>query len=330
MGRTLLGVEGGSPSEPQESLRPDDRDRRGGNARDDLESERAIPRLQRGLERLGSQLEGLDQGVANLERHQQRTELHARIQPTMTWIEQVDVAPEVLISVILPTRDRVDVLQHAVRSVLQQRYPRWELIVVDDGSTDGTAPWLRTVGDDRLVSVRTEVSNGVGVARNLGLDKSGGVVVCYLDDDNLMHPGWLKAIAWAWSRRPDLEVVYGARMVEDAAELGIGAEGLFTPVHFEPFDRRRLEEGNFIDLGVLAHRRDLPEARFDEDLDALEDWDLILRLTQDRSPVALPVIAVLYTTSEPGRLSDSPEKAGRIERVRARIRERRGPAGPAG
>ena len=58
---------------------------------------------------------------------------------------------------------------------------------------------------------------------------------------------------------------------------------------------------------MLAHRAKLPEASFDESLRACVDWDLVLRLTRDRPPVALPVLASAYSVSAPARISDRPE-----------------------
>ena len=64
------------------------------------------------------------------------------------------------------------------------------------------------------------------------------------------------------------------------------------------------EHENLADMGALAHRAGLPEARFDPALVCSGDWDLLLRLTGDRDPLVLPAIACIYATDAPGRLSD--------------------------
>jgi glycosyl transferase family 2 len=286
----------------------------------------ALTRSQEDSSRLGAQLAGLSEGVGNLEEHARRLELQARILPTMAWVEQADVPARDLISVILPTRDRGVLLHRAMASVLAQSYPRWELIVVDDGSTDDTDRVVAAVRDDR---VRLERLGGGGPAagRNRGLEVARGEVVVYLDDDNAMHPLWLKAVAWALAMHQEAQVAYGARVIEDSRGLGIDTADLSAPIHFEPFDRRRLEEGNFIDIGVLAHRGGMAQARFDETLAGLEDWDMILRLTRDRPALPLPAIAVLYSTTAPGRLSDRPDKAHQIATITSRLDGRRGDAG---
>lgn len=278
----------------------------------------ALERLQHASSRIGGQLEGLDRGVQGIEQHQARLELHARVLPTMTWVEWAQVPNTTVVSIVLPTRDRCGLLRDAVDSVLAQGYPRWELIVVDDGSTDDTPKWLAGLTDERITTARTE-GVGVAAARNRGLELARGDVVCYLDDDNRLHPLWVKSLAWAFSRWTALEVAYGARVVEDPDELA--SPEVAALIHLEPFDRSRLEVGNFIDVGVLAHRGGLPGVRFDEALSALADWDLVLRLTRDRVAVPLPVIAVLYSTSAPDRLTDRPEKVAELELLRKRIRD---------
>ena len=165
-----------------------------------------------------------------------------------------------------------------------QEYGNWQLIVVDDGSSDGTPEFLDQIAseDGRVIALR-QLPEGVGAARNKGLAAATGDVVCYLDDDNLMGSLWLKSVAWAFDRDPELELLYGARITD--VERGQGSSSADLPfLHFEPFDRALLALGNFIDLGVIAHRRSLPEAKFDESLQALGDWDLLLRLTERARP----------------------------------------------
>jgi hypothetical protein len=78
-------------------------------------------------------------------------------------------------------------------------------------------------------------------------------------------------------------------------------------VQFEPWDRTSLERGNFIDMGVLAHRPD-DGVRFDERLRWFGDWDLALQLTADRDPLELPAIAVYYRTGLDDRLSGAGDR----------------------
>ena len=113
-----------------------------------------------------------------------------------------EVPEDVLISIVLPTRNRASVLPDAVQSVMEQVYGRWELLIVNDGSTDGTQEIIDGFTDERIRTFVGEAS-GVCRARNLALDAAKGDVIIYLDDDNWMEPLWLKAVAWAMTNRPD-------------------------------------------------------------------------------------------------------------------------------
>jgi glycosyltransferase involved in cell wall biosynthesis len=257
--------------------------------------------------------------IDTVDRRHADHELRARIEPTTEWVRRAEITAGPLVSVVLATRNRAELLSRAVDSVRAQVYTDWELVVVDDGSTDETprllAEW--SAADPRIVVVTGRGGN-VGAARNAGLSAAHGAYVCYLDDDNHMEPLWLKAVAWAVSRHPAADVFYGARRT-DGEPAPDGSPSGSPSIQFDAWDRHRLEAGNFIDLGVIAHRRSLPEAIFDERLERLGDWDLILRLTTSTEAVALPVVALTYTTDAPHRISRTVDGATSEAAVRAKL-----------
>jgi glycosyltransferase involved in cell wall biosynthesis len=220
------------------------------------------------------------------------------------------------ISVIIPTRSRPALVSEAIASVQAQSHSHWEVIVVDDGSEDETREVLAAISDERVRSLRAE---GVGPpgARAAGLDAATGDVIAYLDDDNIMLPGWLASVAWAFSQFEDVDVLYGARVVED--ETPLGSDARLPRLLFRAFDRSQLLEDNYIDASVIAHRAELAQARWDRDLAGIADWDLILRLTEEKPALALPLPAVLYRTQAPDRLSGSQTASDATERLRARM-----------
>lgn len=220
---------------------------------------------------------------------------------TTAWLAHEEVVETDLISVILPTHERPDQLRRAVASVLAQRYPHWELVVVDDGGEVAKAV-AAEVGDDRIKAVAIP-HGGVCAARNAGLAVAGGSIVTYLDDDNTLDPGWLHALSWGFANHPHHDVIYGARAIDDWHRVHGRGEGGWPWVQFNEFDRDRLERGNLADIGVLAHRAGLPAARFDEALWECGDWDLFLALTEEHDPLALPAIALYYRTDGTDRLT---------------------------
>ena len=139
-------------------------------------------------------------------------------------------------------------------SLHDQTYDNWEAVVVDDASDDDTAEYVRrrATVDSRLKLVEAD-GNGCAAARQKGLGAATGELLAYLDDDNLMANGWLRAVAEFFGRRTDVDVAYGAQIRLEAPN----ATGSEPQVLFEPFDEIRLTEGNYIDTGVIAHRAGL-------------------------------------------------------------------------
>jgi hypothetical protein len=264
----------------------------------------------------------LDEHVQRLVNATFDMERWAEIEAVTRWIAATDPPESLLISVVMPTRDRAELLPEAIESVSAQDYGRWELIVVDDGSTDATPKVLdeAQVADGRISVLRT---SGVGAseARNRALDEAvTGDVIVYLDDDNLLHPMWLKAVAWAFTNLPDTQVLYGARLVDDWNRVREIDEPGLPALHFERYDADILAERNQVDMGAIAHRPST--ARFDAELRQYGDWDLFLQLTADGPPLELPVIALLYRSRIDGRLSDEGTNDAEVDHVHRRHAER--------
>ncbi|MFI6304736.1 glycosyltransferase family 2 protein [Amycolatopsis thailandensis] len=255
-------------------------------------------------EALGSRQEALD---GWLESHDTAFEgLHLRtgqleaaraVQTFTQWLEPLELAAAPKISVVLPTHDRAALLPRAIASIRAQRYGNWELIVVDDDSSDSTPKILAALDDPRIRTIRV-AHNRVSAARNAALAEATGDVVAYLDDDNTMHPLWLKALAWAFGEHPEITAAYGGYVIDDV-------EGL-PRLLLKPYSREALLKENLADTGAVAHRAGLEEARFDESLVEMDDWDLLLSLTAERDPLVVPAISCFYSTAAPNRLSHGP------------------------
>jgi glycosyltransferase involved in cell wall biosynthesis len=243
--------------------------------------------------------------------------LPSRMLALMSWLELHEPPSTPSLSVILPTRDRPRFLPRAIRSVLAQRFERWQLIVVDDGETDAVQATLGAFEDERIV-VAEGPRRGLSAARNAGLAKATGEVVCYLDDDNVMHPGWLHAVADLFSRRGDVDVAYGVSLAEHRLAGDLGPHGWWPSFWQLPWSREKLLEENLTDAGAIAHRRGLIEARFDETLPNGEDWDLLLRLTRDREAMALPALSHTYAMAGDDRMSEEPQHRAVLEEIRRR------------
>lgn len=207
-----------------------------------------------------------------------------------------------LVTVVIPTKDRAAGVVEAAWSVLRQTYTDVQLVIVDDGSTDGTVEALAPVlADPRVELVRREVAGGVSVARNAGLALARGTYVAYLDSDNTWKPDFLEVmVAFVTSR--GLRVGYGVSEL-----LGEGQRAY----RCTPFDAGALRERNFIDCIVILHERSLLDevGGFDESLRRMVDWDLMIRMAGVTEFALAPFVATTYdlweerddrlTTSEP-------------------------------
>lgn len=191
------------------------------------------------------------------------------------------------VSVVLPVFNRCGTVAGAIRSVLAQNFHAWELIVVDDGSSDAIERAVAPFRADPRIRFVRQTHAGVSAARNRGLALARGELAAYIDSDNYWFPGFLAAATAALAAQPEMDVAYAALVqeCEDGARLV-----------FEPFDRGRLLEGNFIDMNVLVHRRRLYDrfGGFDEAMTRAVDWDLILRFTAHRPAVAVPIVGACY------------------------------------
>ncbi len=188
-----------------------------------------------------------------------------------------------LVSVILPTYNRGWILTEAIDSVLAQDYKEYELIVVDDGSTDNTREILDTYGPDILVL--RQANKGVSAARNRGIAESGGQLVAFLDSDDLWLPRKLSRQVDYFNLNPDA-------VINQTEEIWMR-----NGVRVNPKDRHRKPSGMIFErsLGLclvspsaVMIQKTLFDAvgAFDENLPACEDYDLWLRISC-RYPVHL-------------------------------------------
>ena len=115
-----------------------------------------------------------------------------------------------LVSAIMATYNRVDFIEDAINSVLRQDYPLLELIIVDDGSTDGTQKLLedKYLSDSRIKYIYQE-NAGQMAATNKAISVSSGSYVAMIDSDNLWEPGKVREQVDIFNSNPDVDIVYG-------------------------------------------------------------------------------------------------------------------------
>ena len=184
-----------------------------------------------------------------------------------------------MISVILPAYNREGTILRAVQSVLGQTYSDIELIVVDDGSTDGTGDIVTSIQDPRMKLLRTVTNQGACAARNLGVAAARGDWVAFQDSDDAWYPGKLERqlqAASTWGA----DVVFSAmRLVqENGKPAGVVPEPSFPPgiCTYEKF----LERSRASTQTIMGRRDCFLSEPFDEAMPRMQDWDIILRLAR--------------------------------------------------
>jgi len=181
------------------------------------------------------------------------------------------------VSVIIPAYNQAHYLADSIRSVLDQTEQDFELIVVDDGSTDNTAEVALGFQDDRLRYIHQK-NQGLSAARNTGINHAGSPYLTFLDSDDLFLPEKLTILLHELENNPSLGLVAGQAIPIDEKGRRIGK--IFTkPL---PEDTSRLLLGNPLHVGSVMIGKLWQERAglFDESLRSYEDWDMWLRLAR--------------------------------------------------
>lgn len=183
---------------------------------------------------------------------------------------------DIKFSVIIPTYNRVEFILLAIRSVLLQSYKNFELIVVNDGSTDETESVVATIKDDRLRYVYIQNSER-GTARNTGVQMATGDYVTFLDSDDQLYDDYLEEALKGLQKHNYIPFYHQAYEIRSYVKF---SDRLVHNYHNR--DVRFLVKGNPLScLGVFIRRVEALQFPFNEDreLSGSEDWELWLRLS---------------------------------------------------
>lgn len=225
-------------------------------------------------------------------------------------------------SVVLPTYNRAHLLPRAIQSVLDQTYEDFELIVVDDASTDQTREVVASFHDERIVYIRLEVNSGVSIARNTAIAQARGEYISLLDDDDEYLPNFLAethralepapaTVGFAWG---------GVRWVRDTSVGEVVINDKLWQPQFEDrgqaylaFLRPTLGTG----WGVTIRRRCFGSVEwFDEALRVHQDHEFFPRLARQFDFVVIPETLIkVHYHSGPRVTLPGPNRAEDYERI---------------
>ena len=226
------------------------------------------------------------------------------------------------ISICTPSYNQALFLEGTIKSVLGQGYPDLEYVIQDGGSVDGSEEILKKYGES-LAHWESRKDNGQANAINLGLSRSNGEIMGYLNSDDILLPGALYYVARYFEKHPEVDVIYGHRLLINEHNHQIGRWVL--PGHEDDI----LNWADFIPQETMFWRRRIWEKSggyIDEGFRFALDWELILRFRDAdakfvRVPRFLAAFRVHMQQKTSAELNEQGHKEMNILRQRCQKRE---------
>ena len=207
---------------------------------------------------------------------------------------------EELISIIMPAYNAGLFIKEAINSVLRQSYANWELIIINDGSTDETEKIVKAFQEKRI-RYFNQLNKGVSAARNVGLSKMNGEYFCFLDADDVLPSESLRSRFEIFKINSSLEFVDGVVDKKDQ-ELGETIGG-FIPKLMDknPLkDLVSLNGGCFFGLSWMIKRKENKQYSFWEELAHAEDLFFFMELARKGGTYAFTTEVVYQYRNHPG------------------------------
>lgn len=214
---------------------------------------------------------------------------------TLRYYHMTQIKSNQLVSAIITTHNRFNLLNRAVNSVLSQTYPDIELIVVDDGSTDETQSWCESQ-NFKYIRIPVGKSRGGNYARNLGLYSAKGVFVAYLDDDDSWMPTKIEKQVNALLKSGN-ELVHCYRNLEIIDSNGNSNIELcpLTSNYSGNLNKRILYQITCLTSSIMVKRDALLSVGgFDENLKCWQEYELTIRLAQRKPFDLVPEFLLSY------------------------------------
>ena len=221
------------------------------------------------------------------------------------------------ISIVTPSFQQGSFIERTIKSVLDQKYPDLEYIVQDGASNDETIQVLQKY-EDKLTGWKSMPDKGQSEAINLGMRQTTGEIMAWLNSDDILLPGSIPYVAKYFEEHPNVDVVYGHRILIDDYDQEIGR--WILPAH----DNAVLSWADYVPQETLFWRRHIWEkvgSQIDESFRFAMDWDLILRFRDAGARfVRIPRFLGAFRIHEAQKTSAVMHKIGLLEMDRLRER----------
>jgi len=204
-----------------------------------------------------------------------------------------------LISIIMPVYNRQDTITYSISSIVSQTYTYFELIVIDDGSTDKTASIVQSFSDNRIKYIGLNENVGAAAARNIGLKRAKGQWISFQDSDDYWEPEKLsKQVQLINVKSPSIIFTSFIRYKNGVEEyIPKNRKNLTIPK--EGYLHKQLLQGNFIATPTVILPKVFLEQNgaFNDQMPRFQDWELWLRLSVNHPFIWVdePLVRVKYT-----------------------------------
>lgn len=212
-----------------------------------------------------------------------------------------------LFSVIITTYNRAHIISRAIDSILAQEYTNWEIIIIDDASTDHTKQIIDNYNHPKITCFRNEKNYERSVSRNRGIELSKGEFICILDSDDYFLPNHLSSIYSAIQQQENPVALYYTQTLFYYEKENCKKERVMLPKKQEHWVLYFLK--NFLaPLQVCIHHSILKQHKFKEDIITIEDMELWLCIA-----ASFPVVPIhTYTAVEVIHSSNSTSRANNV------------------
>ena len=210
-------------------------------------------------------------------------------------------------SIIIPTHNREALLREAIESIWGQTFTDLEVIVVDDGSTDGTSRYLESISD--RVTVVTQENSGPGAARNHGANHATGVYLAFLDSDDLWFPWTLQTYADIAEEAGYPSIISGS-MLPFSSREELASANRDAPLYrsYRSYGHAA-GNGEYSGSGLIAIRSDVFHRTngFNQNIRNAEDHDFLLSVCTENNYIAIRKPSTVARRQTPGQLTECTE-----------------------
>ncbi len=200
-----------------------------------------------------------------------------------------------LVSIIIPTYNRLALVQQAIASVIAQTYTNWEMTIVDDGSEDGSPEAIISMNDSRIRLVKIQHSGNIALLRNTGVKRSSGEWLAFLDSDDIWIPRKLEIQLFSLLQEGKRWGYGGSELIDEDMHRIPNKAGNYRPISGWIIKDVLTTEAS-VNIGSLMAERSLFEevGGFNQDANLIyrEDYELVLRLALKSEALAIPDLLV--------------------------------------